>query len=130
MSTQALFAVPVVDVYSFECDTIAVAASCEAEAVFIALRHAKVEGGSTMSWAELNAHADINRDRRFRIVLRPSPDVDLAQVVDVEVASSTMVEMAKHGPIPCVLNAHVLNLAQTHAWPEMAWWGDAIRELQ
>jgi hypothetical protein len=40
MSAQALFAVPVVDVHSRECDTIAVAASCEAEAVFIALRHA------------------------------------------------------------------------------------------
>jgi hypothetical protein len=40
MSTQALFAVPVVDVRSLQCDTIAVGASCEAEAVWIALRHA------------------------------------------------------------------------------------------
>jgi hypothetical protein len=82
-----------------------------------------------MNWTDLNAHEDVERDRRFRIVLRPSPDVDLAQVVDVDVTSSTMVDMAKHGPLVAVLNAHVLNLAQTHAWPGMAWWGDAIREL-
>jgi hypothetical protein len=83
-----------------------------------------------MNWAESNAHAAIKRDRQFRVVLRPSPDVDLAQLVDVEVASSAIVAMAKHGPLPCVLNAHVLNLAQTHAWRGMAWWGDPIIELQ
>ena len=83
-----------------------------------------------MKWVEPNVNAAIKRDRQFRVVLRPSPDVDLAQVVDVEVGSSTIVGMAKHGPIHCVLNAHVLNLAQTHAWRGMAWWGDPIIELQ
>ena len=83
-----------------------------------------------MNWfSGLNTSEIVSRDRSFRVVLRPSPDVDLAQLVGVEVASSTIVAMAKHGPIHCVLNAHVLNLAQTHAWRGMAWWGDPIIEL-
>jgi hypothetical protein len=40
MSTQTLFAVPVVDVHSLECDTVVVTACSEVEAVQIALRHA------------------------------------------------------------------------------------------
>jgi hypothetical protein len=36
MSTQTLFAVPVVDVHSLECDTVVVTACSEVEAVQIA----------------------------------------------------------------------------------------------
>jgi hypothetical protein len=64
MSAQALFAVPVVDVHSLECDTIAVAAACEAEAVFIALRHAanlRFTGGEIVR-CEVPAEDAIVRD--------------------------------------------------------------------
>jgi hypothetical protein len=39
MSAQTLFAVPVVDVHSLECDTVVVTASCEADAVWAVLRN-------------------------------------------------------------------------------------------
>jgi hypothetical protein len=38
--SEPMFLVPVFDATTLACETIAVAAACEAEAVFIALRHA------------------------------------------------------------------------------------------
>jgi hypothetical protein len=40
VSTQTLFAVPVVDARSLQCDSVVVAAGSESEAVGLALRHA------------------------------------------------------------------------------------------
>jgi hypothetical protein len=64
MSTQALFAVPVVDVRSLECDTVVVAACSEVEAVQIALRHAvnlRFTGGEIVR-CEVPAEDAIVRD--------------------------------------------------------------------
>jgi hypothetical protein len=64
VSTQTLFAVPVVDVHSLECDAVVVTAACEAEAVFIALRHAanlRFTGGEIVR-CEVPAEDAIVRD--------------------------------------------------------------------
>jgi hypothetical protein len=83
-----------------------------------------------MNWfTNLDPAEIVSRDRSFRVVLRPGANADLAQIVDVGVASDTMVEMAKHGPVGLVVNSHVLNLANKVAWSGFGWWGDPIHEL-
>jgi hypothetical protein len=64
VSTQTLFAVPVVDARSLQCDSVVVAAGSESEAVGLALRHAanlRFTGGEVVR-CEVPAEDAIPRD--------------------------------------------------------------------
>jgi hypothetical protein len=83
-----------------------------------------------MSWfSNLNTGEIVSRDRSFCVALRPGPAVERVQVVDVAVKAATMVEMAKHGPLGLVLNAHLINEARKFAPDGFGYWDDPIREL-
>jgi hypothetical protein len=83
-----------------------------------------------MDWLVLNARNAIARDRQFRVILRPGPGEAPAQHVYVTVEADALWEMAAHGPIGPVLNAHLANQAKKFAWtPRFEFWDDPIEEL-
>jgi hypothetical protein len=64
------------------------------------------------------------------VILRKGPGLAPAQHVYINVEADTIWEMSMHGPVNCVLNAHVANEAKKLAWtPRFDYWGDPVEEL-
>jgi hypothetical protein len=67
-------------------------------------------------------------NRNFRVTLRLVPFAE-PKTFDVEVTPGEVNEMAEHGPIVPVLNAHVIEAAKKLAPVSLGWWGDSIEEI-